>query len=228
MSTKARDGYHVQMLESVQLASSPAGSLARLLEARRVGLVRTRSAETALALGRALLDAGLEAIEVSFVTPDAAHVIAALVAEGRGIVGAGTVIDAERARAASSAGAAFLVSPGQPAGMVERAHEAGATAILGGLTPTEILSALAMGADVVKVFPIRAVGGPSYLRDVLAPMPDTRFLVSGGVTLANHREYLAAGASLCTLGSGLVPENLLIAGDWPAVTAHVRAALAAS
>ncbi len=216
------------MLEEVQPASSPAEPLDRLLEARRVGLVRTRSAETALALGRALLDAGLDAIEVSFVTPDAARAIAALAAEGRGIIGAGTVVDVERARAAVNAGAAFLVSPGQPAGVVELAHEAGASAILGGLTPTEILAALALGADFVKVFPIRAMGGPSYLRDVLAPLPGTRFLVSGGVTLANHREYLAAGAALCTLGSGLVPENLLVSGDWPAVTAHVRAALAAS
>lgn len=201
--------------------------LARLVDAQCLGLVRMRDPEQALGLGRALLEAGLKAIEVSFVTPDAPRVIAELAALGQGIVGAGTVLEQSQATAALEAGARFLISPGQIPEIPLLAHEAGAIAILGGLTPVEIVAARKLGADFVKIFPVRAMGGAAYIRDIRAPLPDVPVLVSGGVDPRNYRDYLAAGAQLCTLGSGLVPEELLAAGDWSAVAAHVRAALGA-
>ncbi|MBU6429537.1 MAG: bifunctional 4-hydroxy-2-oxoglutarate aldolase/2-dehydro-3-deoxy-phosphogluconate aldolase, partial [Cyanobacteria bacterium REEB65] len=203
--------------------SSPAD---RLRETRCIGLIRTQSALSAIDLGKAMLAGGLRALEVSFTTPDAHEAIAALAADGRGLIGAGTVLEPAQAEAALRAGASFLISPGQPEHVVHAAHAAGSIAILGGLTPVEILAARHLGADFVKVFPIRAVGGPDYVRDVLAPLPDIPILVSGGVDAGNFRRYLAAGAQLCVLGSQLVPTKLLEAKAWSAISDHIRAALA--
>ncbi|MBI6546451.1 MAG: 2-dehydro-3-deoxyphosphogluconate aldolase, partial [Cyanobacteria bacterium NC_groundwater_1444_Ag_S-0.65um_54_12] len=166
--------------------------------------------------------AGLGAIEVAFTTPGAVVAIAELVSTRRGLVGAGTVLQVEQAKAALAAGASFLVAPVDSGILLEHAHAAGAVAIVGGLTPQEIWNVHALGADFVKVFPVRAMGGPNYLRDLLAPFPDLRLLVSGGVDAANYREYLAAGAQLVALGSTLTPPALVAKQDWQGIIEHVR------
>lgn len=188
-------------------------------------MIRCKRADEAIALGRALFRAGMKAVEVSFTTPDAEAVIEVLVGDDCGLVGAGTVLQPQQAMGALAAGARFLVAPSQPRHLVPYARDAGAVAILGGLTPTEISSALDLGADFVKIFPVRALGGPTYIRDVMAPMPDLPVLVSGGVDATNYKQYLEAGASLALLGSSLVPANLLEAKDWDGIAAHVRRAL---
>lgn len=202
-----------------------AANLSLLKEARVIGLIRCKRADEAVALGRAYFKAGMTAVEVSFTTPDAEAVIEMLAGDDCGIVGAGTVLQPQQAMGALAAGARFLVAPAQPKHLVPYARDAGAVSILGGLTPNEIVSAMELGADFVKIFPVRAVGGPTYIRDIMAPLPDLPVLVSGGVDAGNYRQYLEAGASLALLGSALVPQELMDAKDWDGIAAHVRQAV---
>jgi 2-dehydro-3-deoxyphosphogluconate aldolase/(4S)-4-hydroxy-2-oxoglutarate aldolase len=202
-----------------------AAALRYLTEAKVLGLVRTKDPDEAIALGRALLAGGMKAVEVSFTTPEAERVIETLVAEGTGMIGAGTVLQPQQAMGALAAGARFLIAPHQPKHLVPYARDDGAVAIMGGLTPNEIMTALEAGADFVKIFPVRAVGGPTYIRDVTAPFPDLPVLVSGGVDHTNYQDYLAAGASLAVLGSGFLPGGLQAARDWDGISRFVRATL---
>lgn len=199
-----------------------AANLSALKEAQIIGLIRCKRPDEAIALGRAFFKGGMTAVEVSFTTPNAEDVIEVLAGDKCGIVGAGTVLLPQHAMGALAAGARFLVAPNQPRHLVPYARDAGAVSILGGLTPNEIMGAMELGADFVKIFPVRAVGGPTYLRDILAPLPDVPVLVSGGVDASNYKEYLAAGASLALLGSSLVPAPLFEAKDWEGIAAYVR------
>ncbi len=199
-----------------------AANLSALKEAQIIGLIRCKRPDEAIALGRAFLAGGMKAVEVSFTTPNAEDVIEVLASDGTGIIGAGTVLQPHQAMGALAAGAKFLVAPYQPKHLVPYARDAAAVAILGGLTPNEIQSALDLGADFVKIFPVRAVGGPTYLRDILAPMPDVPVLVSGGVDATNYKQYLEAGASLVLLGSSLVPPDLFAAKDWDGIARYIR------
>lgn len=193
--------------------------------AQLIGLVRTKDPLDAVALGNALLRGGFRAIEVSFTTPQAPEVIATLSAQNDALVGAGTVLQPEQALAALVAGAKFLVAPVQPPHLVSMAHEAGRVAIVGGLTPNEIQSALDSGADFAKVFPVQAMGGPSYLKDLLAPFPHWPLLVSGGVDCGNFGAFLEAGARLVVMGSAAFPARLVADRDWGAISTYVSSLL---
>ncbi|MBM3268273.1 MAG: bifunctional 4-hydroxy-2-oxoglutarate aldolase/2-dehydro-3-deoxy-phosphogluconate aldolase [Candidatus Sericytochromatia bacterium] len=202
-----------------------AATLRFLAEAKVLGLVRTGDPDEAIALGRALLAGGIKAVEVSFTTPEAERVIETLVADGVGMIGAGTVLQPQQAMGALAAGARFLIAPSQPKHLVPYARDDGAVAIMGGLTPNEIVAAMEAGADFVKIFPVRAVGGAAYVRDLRGPFPDLPVLVSGGVDHTNYQDFLAAGAALVVMGSGFLPAALLQARDWTGIARYVRETL---
>lgn len=143
---------------------------------------------------------GLHAIEITFSVPGAGEIIRRLSDRPNLIVGAGTVTSPERAEEAIAAGARFLVSPVSTRWLVDIANEAGVLAVPGCATPTEIWTAVERGALAVTVFPAARLGGPTYLRDLAAPLPGLRLMPSGGIRIADVPEYRAAGAWAVGLG----------------------------
>jgi 2-dehydro-3-deoxyphosphogluconate aldolase/(4S)-4-hydroxy-2-oxoglutarate aldolase len=150
----------------------------------------------------ALADAGVGVIEITLDAPDALAAIERARSRGDISVLAGTVRRPEQVDAAASAGAEAVVGPAFSRSVVERATELGIPAIPGALTPTEVEAAWAAGAAMVKLFPGRLVGA-SYVRDLLAPIPEVPLLVTGGVDAANAQAFLEAGAVAVGIGSSL-------------------------
>jgi 2-dehydro-3-deoxyphosphogluconate aldolase/(4S)-4-hydroxy-2-oxoglutarate aldolase len=193
-----------------------------------VAIVRLADLSAAIPMSRALLAGGITALEFTLTNPAAleavAEVKAALpqFAEGRAVIGAGTVLDVAAAKASIEAGAQFIVSPHTNLDTIAMCRELGVPTMPGALTPTEIVAAWNAGASVVKVFPARAFG-PAYLKDILAPLPHLKLMPTGGVDLDNMGQYLKNGAFAVGLGSNLVDERLIAAADWAALTAKASA-----
>ena len=175
---------------------------------RLVAVIRSRTADEALATARAVGEAGVKFVEVTFTVPDAAEVIRTLAGEGQVYVGAGTVLSEEQARTGIEAGARFIVSPSLELDLVPLCREAGVASIPAGATPTEVVRAIRAGADLVKIFPADCVGGPHFVRQMLGPFPDARFMVSGGVSTENVREYATLGVTGIVLGSVFLADVL--------------------
>jgi 2-dehydro-3-deoxyphosphogluconate aldolase/(4S)-4-hydroxy-2-oxoglutarate aldolase len=199
----------------------------RLVDQRVVPVLRLpSSAETERAVD-CLAEAGFRAVEITLTVPGAVPLIDRLVRRlgAAFVVGAGTVLDLDAARACIAAGAGFLVSPCVVPGMARLAHEARRAALIGGFTPGEILAAHREGADIVKVFPA-STGGPEHLRAVHAVFPDILLCPTGGVGLQNLEAYFAAGASLVGVGNNILDRQALAAGDSARVIAYARRFLA--
>lgn len=171
-----------------------------------------------------LVGTKLGAIEVAMNTPGAAETIARLVDEFDGDVrvGAGTVISAERARAAAKAGASFMLSPiCFTQEIFDIARAAGAVTVPAAFSPTEITQMFAMGADIVKVFPAARLGA-KYLSDIQAPLDWMPLMVVGGVNGSNVQEYFDAGASYAGIGSGIFRKEDILAMNADALERQVR------
>ena len=143
------------------------------------------------------------------------------------IVGAGTVLDAETARACMLAGAQFIVAPSLDIPTIRACRTHGVPVVPGALTPTEIVRAWRAGADLVKVFPCSAMGGASYIKSLRAPLPQIELVPTGGVTAATVRDYITAGAAAVGAGADLVDIGRLRRGEHAAVTENARAYVAA-
>jgi 2-dehydro-3-deoxyphosphogluconate aldolase/(4S)-4-hydroxy-2-oxoglutarate aldolase len=178
-----------------------AAAMRRIQEQWLSFIMRGQTAQETLETLEAVVAGGATVVEVAFTTPDVCAVIDALRRRhGDGIVlAAGTVRTVEQARMAVDHGADAVVSPDLFAPVVEQALRSGAVSIPGCLTPTEIASALRLGADVVKIFPAD-VGGPRFLRYIRGPFPEARMLPAGAVTLDNAGAYLDAGAFAAVAG----------------------------
>jgi 2-dehydro-3-deoxyphosphogluconate aldolase/(4S)-4-hydroxy-2-oxoglutarate aldolase len=137
------------------------------------------------------------------------------------LVGAGTVLDAESAQASIDAGAQFLVTPAFLPEVIEVGRSRGIPVMAGAFTPTEILAAWRAGADFVKVFPAGGLG-PTYIKDVLAPLPGVVLVPTGGVNLDNCAAFLDAGAYTVAIGGSLVSKKIAQQKDWAALTALAR------
>jgi Entner-Doudoroff aldolase len=174
-------------------------------QARVIAILRGDFRESAEAVGEALVEGGLRALEVSLVSPDAVSIIARLARhlEGRALVGAGTLRNPEDCHRVADAGARFAISAHTSPALIAAAHAADLVAIPGALTPTEIVAALDAGADAVKLFPADWIG-PAGLAALRAPLPGVRFVPTGGVGLENARAYLAGGAWAVGVGSPLM------------------------
>ncbi len=183
---------------------------ARIVELAILPAVRASTAEDALFAAEAVSRGGLPIVELTMTVPNATELIAHLVKKHpRTVVGAGTVLDLETARACLAAGAKFITSPGLDLEIVEFAVKAGVVVMPGVLTPTEIIAALKAGADFVKIFPCSQVGGVDYLHALKAPFPNVSFIAAGGVNQQTAGKYLAAGASAVGIGADLVPPRAI-------------------
>ncbi len=196
-----------------------------ILERGMVGIVRAGSPDAALLLAEACIAGGVTALEVAFTTPDTLGVLRAL-RQRHGdevLLGAGTVLDAETARAAILAGAQFIISPGVNVETIALCQRYQVLAMPGAMTPTEIVTALQAGADIVKVFPAEMFG-PAYIKALRAPLPQAPLMPTGGVTVENLGEWFASGAVAVGIGSSLSGPGAT--GDYAAVTARARAFVA--
>lgn len=176
---------------------------------REVGLIpilRTPSADDALALAEVLHDAQLTNVEIPLTVPGAVEVIAEIVSRYGAdmLVGAGTVLDQKQAAACVAAGAQFIISPGLDLDTVGYCQEAGVACFPGALTPTEIITAWKAGADMIKVFPCGAMGGASYIKFLKAPLPMIELCPTGGVSVQTAAAFIRAGASAMGVGADLV------------------------
>jgi 2-dehydro-3-deoxyphosphogluconate aldolase/(4S)-4-hydroxy-2-oxoglutarate aldolase len=196
----------------------------RIAEEGIVPVIRAATPDLALRAARAVMAGGISVFEITMTVPDAPDVIRALVRElgDRALVGAGTVLNAAAAHQCIDAGAAFVVSPGLDPDTVIEAHGRGVPAMPGALTPTEVIAAWNLGADVVKIFPISAMGGAKYLRALRAPLPEVKMMPTGGITAANAAEFLAAGAVALGIGGELVDTAALAEGRDATITERAR------
>jgi 2-dehydro-3-deoxyphosphogluconate aldolase / (4S)-4-hydroxy-2-oxoglutarate aldolase len=193
-----------------------------------IPVVRTDSRASAELAVEWLRAAGVRTFELTLTTPDVIASIAQLARSAELTIGAGTVMDVAALEAVVAAGAEFVVSPILNAALVERANALGVPCICGALTPSEIAQAVHSGASAVKVFPVNAVGGASYIKSVRDVFPDVRFIPTGGIKVEQIADYLAAGAFAVGVGGELVNRSALASGNRDAIQAAARAALAAT
>ncbi|MFQ5962343.1 MAG: bifunctional 4-hydroxy-2-oxoglutarate aldolase/2-dehydro-3-deoxy-phosphogluconate aldolase [Candidatus Methylomirabilales bacterium] len=189
-----------------------AGLIGQMERYRLVAVLRSKTSEDALATVRAVAEGGVRFAEITLTVPGAMSVIETLAKRNDLYVGAGTVLSTEQARQAISAGAQFVVSPTLELNLIPICHEAGVVCISGAATPTEIINAKRAGADLVKIFPADCAGGPNFVRQMLGPLPDVRFMVSGGVSQDNVKEYVALGVIGVVLGSASLDHQLSSGG----------------
>ncbi|KYJ97378.1 bifunctional 4-hydroxy-2-oxoglutarate aldolase/2-dehydro-3-deoxy-phosphogluconate aldolase [Microbacterium sp. CH1] len=207
----------------------------RLTRARTTGILavlRAPSPELALEASEAIIRGGVSGIEVTFSTPDAPAVIRELITRhgDAAYIGAGTVTTAEQATQAADAGAAFLVSPGTLPDLTRAMLDTGRVVMTGAMTPTEVMGALELGVDVVKIFPA-SLGGPSYLGALRGPFPDAPLMPTGGVKPDNLADWFAAGAVAVGAGGDLANGAAIANADWADIeqrAARFAAALAAT
>jgi 2-dehydro-3-deoxyphosphogluconate aldolase / (4S)-4-hydroxy-2-oxoglutarate aldolase len=203
-------------------------TVARLREIGIIPIIRAASADVAMPVAEALLQAGLPVVEITLTVPDAIGAIRAVAKRlaGKMLVGAGTVTDAETAKRAVDAGAEFIVSPCLVREVIEAAHKVNVAVLPGALTPGEVFEAHRLGGDMVKVFPVQSVGGAAYLRALRGPFPDIPLVPTGGVTLENIAELFTAGAAAVGVGTELISKEALARHDYAAIGALARQFLA--
>lgn len=198
---------------------------ARIREIGVIPVLRADSAVEAQEMAEAIVAGGLPIVEVTMTVPDATALIARLAGTlpAGSLVGAGSVLDVAAARACIDAGAAFVVSPALDLETIACCRERGVAVLPGALTPTEALAAWRSGADFVKIFPCGALGGPSYLRALKAPLPNIACVPTGGVSLASVPDYIAAGAAAVGVGADLADVRALRAGQPQRIREAARA-----
>ncbi|MCH8294843.1 bifunctional 4-hydroxy-2-oxoglutarate aldolase/2-dehydro-3-deoxy-phosphogluconate aldolase [Candidatus Poribacteria bacterium] len=188
-----------------------------------VAIIRANSSAELIEVVAAIKEGGVDVIEVTMTTPGALQVISD-VSDKYGdevLVGVGSVLDAETARAAMLAGAKFIVSPVTKPDIIEICNRYGAVVMPGAFTPTEILAAWESGADYVKVFPSSGVG-PAYIKAVKAPLPHIPLVPTGGVSIENAGEFIKAGATVLGVGGSLVNSKIIAAGQYHLLTETAR------
>jgi 2-dehydro-3-deoxyphosphogluconate aldolase/(4S)-4-hydroxy-2-oxoglutarate aldolase len=193
------------MTTTVQIRPLVSRSLQR---APIIGVVRTPSREEAARRARLFAASGIELVEITFSVPGASGLLRELLAERTGDAppwfGMGTVTTAARAREAVAAGAEFIVTPNVSAEVAHEARQSDLFLVMGALTATEIVAAHELGADIVKVFPLPPIGGPSYLEAVRGPLGDIPMLAAGGFGVDEIPAYARAGATAFGIGAPLL------------------------
>ena len=189
-----------------------------------IPVVRVSTREQAICAVDGIISAGITVVEITLTVPGAIQIVQDLTAKygQKLLVGAGTVLDAETCRLAVLAGAEFIVSPAFDARVLEVARTYGKICMPGALTPTEALVAWQAGADLVKIFPCNSVGGPSYIRSLKGPFPQMQVVVTGGVTLENVGQYLAAGVAAVGVGEIILEREAIEAANVGQITVNAR------
>jgi len=196
----------------------------RIVEVGVMPVVRAQSADEALRAVEAIKEGGISVLEITMTVPGALRLIEEVARryDSDAIVGAGTVLDAETARACILAGAQFVVSPALDLQTIACCHRYSVAVLPGAMTPTEVLAAWTAGADLVKVFPAGALGGASYIKNLKAPLPQVEMVPTGGVSLMTAADFIRAGATALGVGSDLVDTKALREGNDRLITQRAR------
>lgn len=203
---------------------TPTEIVHRIGEIGVVPVVRAANAEDAAGAMEAILAGGIPVLEITMTVPNAPAVIRETTRRygSEILIGAGTVLTREQAEVCLQAGAQFLVSPGLAPPVLEVARSRGVLAIPGALSHTELAAAMQQGAELIKIFPCGSVGGPQYLKALHGPFPGARLIPTGGVTVANAADYVAAGAFAVGVGGDLVDQAAIRAGNSQKVVAAAK------
>jgi len=196
-------------------SEDPMNPLAHILEHKVVAIVRGANPPDLLRIAEALHAGGVRLMEVTLNSPGALASIEEIsrAMDGKLLVGAGTVLDPETARAALLAGAKYIISPTLNKKTIRMTKRYGAVSIPGAYTATEILQAYECGGDIIKVFPASA-GGPGYFKDIAGPLPFIPLMPTGGVSLDNIKGFAVAGAAAFGLGSALVDTSRPVTDEY--------------
>lgn len=189
-----------------------------------IPVVRAQSADEAMQAIDAIRAGGIPLLEITMTVPGAVGLIEEVIKRygDEALVGAGTVLDGETARACILAGAQFVVSPALNVETIEVCRHNDVAVMPGALTPTEVVQAWTAGADFVKVFPAGAVGGASYIRSLKAPLPQIELVPTGGVSLKTAADFIQAGASALGVGADLVDLKAIREGQQNLITERAR------
>lgn len=201
-----------------------ADTLHTLYEVGVVPVVRAESADQAMKIVDAILAGGVNILEITMTVPGAIKVMEQ-VHERFGddvLLGAGTVLDAETARAAILAGAEYVVSPGTDLALIQLCRRYSKPVMPGALTPTEVVFAWQSGADMVKIFPCGNVGGPKYIKALKGPLPQIEMIPTGGVNLDTTADFIKAGAAAVCVGSALVDKAAIKEGKFEVLTDNAK------
>ena len=189
-----------------------------------IPIVRAKTADEAMRAIDAIREGGIAVLEITMTVPGAVKLIEEVATRyGKdALVGAGTVLDPRTAKACISSGAQFIVSPALNVETIELCRKQHVTVMPGALTPTEVVQAWNAGADFVKVFPARALGGASYLKALKAPLPDIELVPTGGVSLKTAGDFIRAGAAALGVGTDLVDLNAIREGQASLITERAK------
>ena len=198
--------------------------LRKIAEVGLVPVVRAQSADEAMKVADAIREGGVPVLEITMTVPGALGVMEQVVRRfGSDVVlGAGTVLDAETARACILAGARFVVSPALDLATIEMCRRYSVAVMPGALTPTEVVAAWSAGADVVKIFPCGALGGASYIKSLKAPLPQVEMIPTGGVSMKTAADFIRAGSLALGVGADLVDTAAIRDGNAKLVTDKAR------
>ncbi len=204
-------------------------SLASIIKIGIIPVVRAATAEHAIQGVDACRRGGILAAEITMTVPGALRALEKLadLFGGSMLLGAGTVLDAETARASILAGAEFLVAPNMRPATIEMAKRYSKAIFPGALTPTEVLAAWEAGADAVKVFPCGNMGGAKYIKALKGPYPQIEMVPTGGVSLESVGDFFKAGACALGIGGELVDGGLMKEGRFDVIEERARQFLAA-
>lgn len=198
-------------------------ALERILNCGIVAVMRASSGELLVDVAEALAAGGVDVMEVTFTVPKATQVLERVTERlgNKVLLGAGTVLDTETARAAILSGAEFIVSPAVNLPVIELCRRYSKPILPGALTPTEVVTAWQAGADIIKIFPSELTG-PGYLKALHGPLPQIRLMPTGGVNLETAQAFLSAGACALGIGGSLVDPKLVAARDFKQIEALAR------
>ncbi|BAZ47454.1 2-dehydro-3-deoxyphosphogluconate aldolase/4-hydroxy-2-oxoglutarate aldolase [Nostoc sp. NIES-4103] len=192
--------------------------LSQLQKHRAIAVIRAPKIELGLQMAMAVASGGMQLIEITWNSDGAPELISQLRSKLPDcIIGTGTLFNVQQLQAAIASGAQFLFTPHVDPVMIHTAVVSNIPIIPGALTPTEIITAWTQGASALKVFPVQAVGGASYIKSLQGPLGHIPLIPTGGVTLENAKEFLQAGAIAVGLSSELFPQKLVIDRNWEAI-----------
>lgn len=197
--------------------------LRQVLECGIVAIVRAADPDPLVDVVKALADGGVTVTEVTLTVPNALDVIREAKRQlgDRVLLGAGTVLDTETARAALLAGAEFIVAPSLNVDVVKLCRRYDKLVMPGAFTPTEVVTAWETGADIVKVFPADIVG-PAFFKALRGPLPQVKLMPTGGVDLSTATDFLKAGAVCLGVGGQLIEPKTVAARDFARITALAK------
>ena len=202
--------------------------LERIINPGIVAIIRADSSEQLIDAATALYEGGVTGMEVTMTTPNALQVISDVHRKfgHKVLIGVGSVLDTETARMAILAGAEFVVTPVTRPDVIRLCNRYSKPIASGAFTPTECLTAHESGADFVKLFPADQLG-PTYIKNILAPMPMLRIIPTGGVTVDSAASFIKAGCAALAAGSSLVSKDILKNRDWKKLSDSAAAFVAA-